>query len=93
MEDLRALLLRCKEDLARRDFEALSRDFERVSRLRPEELTLDEAWEVLTLLEELVAEAAALKEACARGLSGVEEIQRTLRPFLHQLRYLLLRFG
>jgi len=93
VKELRAWLLRCKEDLARRDFEALARDFEKVSRFPLEDLSLSEAQEALVLLEELVREAQSLKEACTKGLFGVEEIERTLGPFLHQLRYLLLRFG
>ncbi len=92
MKKLKALLLRCKEDLARRDLERLLEDFQKIQAFPWEELSLTEAQQALALLEELVQEAEHLKKDCENGLSGLAELERRLPVFFQQLRYLLLKF-
>ena len=92
MKKLEALLLRCKEDLARRDLERLLEDFQKIQTFPWERLSLAEAREALALLEELVQEAEHLKKGYEDGLSGLAEIEKRLPVLFQQLRYLLLKF-
>jgi len=92
VKSLRDWLLRCKEDLSRRDFDRLLADFREVQLLSPERLSPEEAREALSLLDELLQEAEELKSDYQAGLQGLAEIREGLQTFFQQLRYLLLAF-
>ncbi len=93
MKDLQAWLLRCKEDLSRRDFDRLLEDFHEIQSLSPERLSPEEAREALRLLEELLREAENLAKDYRKGLAGLSDLRKSLPGFFEQLRYLLLRFS